>query len=393
MKKILFRALILCGLTAFGQEELEKKVGSHAVNANQDYTFKTVVDLEATPVKDQSRTGTCWSFAGVSFVESEIIRNGGERIDLSEMYVVRMTYIEKAKKYVRMHGKINFAQGGEAPDIFYIMQKYGAVPEEVYTGLVNGAKKHNHNDLESALTAYVDAIIANKSGQLNPKWIDGFTAILDAFLGKVSESFNYNGKIYNARSFADDVVQLNPADYVALTSFTHQPFYAPFILQIPDNWIWSEAYNLPLDDMIEVLDHALENGYSVAWAADVSEKGFSYKNGLAIVPAKAWSDMDKSEIRQVFAGPHEERTITPEIRQAGYNNYTTQDDHGMHFTGMVTDQTGTNFYIVKNSWGEKTNPYRNGYVYASEAYVRYKTISLLMHKDGLQKYMKKKLDL
>lgn len=393
MKKILFSALLLCGLTAFGQEELEKKVGSNAVDANQEYAFKTVVDLEATSVKDQSRTGTCWSFAGVSFVESEIIRNGGERIDLSEMYVVRMTYIEKAKKYVRMHGKINFAQGGEAPDIFYIMQKYGAVPDEVYTGLVNGAKKHNHNDLESALKAYVDAIIANKSGRLNPNWMTGFTAILDAYLGEVPESFDYNGKTYNARSFADDVVQLNPADYVTLTSFTHHPYYAPFILQIPDNWIWSEAYNLPLDDMIEVLNHALENGYSVAWAADVSEKGFSYKNGLAIVPAKEWSDMDKSEIRQVFAGPHEEMTITPEIRQAGYDNYTTQDDHGMHFTGMVMDQTGGRFYIVKNSWGEKTNPYRNGYVYASEAYVRYKTISLLVHKDALQKDIKKKLDL
>lgn len=393
MKKILLSVLILSGLTAIGQEELEKKVGSNAVEASQGYAFETVVDLEATEVKDQYRTGTCWSFAGVSFVESEIIRNGGERIDLSEMYVVRMTYIEKAQKYVRMHGKINFAQGGEAPDIFYIMEKFGAMPDEAYSGLVNGTKKHNHSELESALKAYVDAIIKNKGGQINPNWMAGFTAILDAYLGEVPEEFTYNDQTYNARSFADEVIQLDPADYITITSFTHQPFYAPYVLQIPDNWIWSEAYNLPLDDMMTTLNNTLENGYTVAWATDVSEKGFSYKNGLAIVPAQDWGEMSKKEIKQVFAGPHREMEITPEIRQAGYDNYTTQDDHGMHFTGILQDQTGARYYIVKNSWGDKANPYRTGYVYASESYVRYKTISLLLHKDALEKDLRKKLSL
>jgi bleomycin hydrolase len=244
-----------------------------------------------------------------------------------------------------------------------------------------------------ALKSYLDAIIKNKNGTLSTAWESGFTAILDAYLGEVPEEFAWNGKNYTPRSFADEVVGLVPAEYVTLTSFTHHPFYTPFILEIPDNWMWSEAYNLPLNEFMEELDHALENGFTVGWATDVSEKGFSVRNGLAVMPAKNWRDMSAEESTQVFNGPHEELTVTQDMRQEGFDNYSTQDDHGMQITGIVKDQTGAKYYITKNSWGEIPNPYKEGYVYASKAFVQYKTISLLIHKDGLTRNTRKAMDL
>jgi bleomycin hydrolase len=244
-----------------------------------------------------------------------------------------------------------------------------------------------------ALKSYLDAIIKNKNGKLSTAWESGFTAILDAYLGEVPEEFAWNGKNYTPRSFADEVVGLVPAEYVTLTSFTHHPFYTPFILEIPDNWMWSEAYNLPLNEFMEELDHALENGFTVGWATDVSEKGFSVRNGLAVMPAKNWRDMSDEESTQVFNGPHEELTVTQDMRQEGFDNYSTQDDHGMQITGIVKDQTGAKYYITKNSWGEIPNPYKEGYVYASKAFVQYKTISLLIHKDGLTRNTRKAMDL
>jgi bleomycin hydrolase len=394
MKKIwILIGMLGIGLSAFAQDDLVQKSSGNAVETTEKYTFTTVVDLDATPVKNQASSGTCWSYAAIGFVESEMIRMGKDPIDLSEMYVVRMAYIEKARKYVRVHGKLNFAQGGEAPDIFYVLEKYGAMPQEAYAGLNYGTDVNRHGELEMALKSYLDAIIKNKNGTLSTAWESGFTAILDAYLGEVPEEFAWNGKNYTPRSFADEVVGLVPAEYVTLTSFTHHPFYTPFILEIPDNWMWSEAYNLPLNEFMEELDHALENGFTVGWATDVSEKGFSVRNGLAVMPAKNWRDMSAEESTQVFNGPHEELTVTQDMRQEGFDNYSTQDDHGMQITGIVKDQTGAKYYITKNSWGEIPNPYKEGYVYASEAFVQYKTISLLIHKDGLTRNTRKAMDL
>jgi bleomycin hydrolase len=394
MKKIwILIGMLGIGLSAFAQDDLVQKSSGNAVETTEKYTFTTVVDLDATPVKNQASSGTCWSYAAIGFVESEMIRMGKDPIDLSEMYVVRMAYIEKARKYVRVHGKLNFAQGGEAPDVFYVLEKYGAMPQEAYAGLNYGTDVNRHGELEMALKSYLDAIIKNKNGTLSTAWESGFTAILDAYLGEVPEEFAWNGKNYTPRSFADEVVGLVPAEYVTLTSFTHHPFYTPFILEIPDNWMWSEAYNLPLNEFMEELDHALENGFTVGWATDVSEKGFSVRNGLAVMPAKNWRDMSDEESTQVFNGPHEELTVTQDMRQEGFDNYSTQDDHGMQITGIVKDQTGAKYYITKNSWGEIPNPYKEGYVYASEAFVQYKTISLLIHKDGLTRNTRKAMDL
>jgi bleomycin hydrolase len=392
MKKVWIVILGAClSLSVVAQDDLVNKSSSNAVETTDKYTFTTVVDLDATSVKNQASSGTCWSYAAVGFVESEMMRMGKDPIDISEMYVVRMAYLVKARKYVRVHGKLNFAQGGEAPDIFYVLKNYGAMPQEAYSGLNYGTDVNKHGELETALKAYLDAIIQNKNGQLSTAWESGFTAILDAYLGAVPEEFDWNGKKYTPRSFADDVIGLNPDDYVTLTSFTHHPFYEPFILELPDNWMWSEAYNLPIDEFMGELDNALNNGYSVAWATDVSEKGFSVRNGLAVMPAKDWREMSAEEQKQVFNGPHEELEVTQEMRQVGFDNYSTQDDHGMQITGIVTDQTGARYYITKNSWGDISNPYKEGYVYASEAFVKYKTISFLVHKDALTKATKKKL--
>lgn len=392
MKKFLISALVAVAFTANAQVELENKSDANKVETStHNFGFTTVVDLEATPVKNQAKSSTCWSFAGISYIESEIIRQGGQPIDLSEMYVVRMVYLDKARKYIRMHGKTNFSPGGEAHDILYVLKQYGAMPQQAYSGLVNGATKYNHNDLDKVLREFIDVQIESKT--VNPNWEKAFNSLMDLYLGELPESFTYEGKTYTPRTFADEVVKINPDDYVNLTSFTHHPFYSSFILEIPDNWIWASFYNVPLIDLMATLDNALNKGYTVGWATDISEKGFSRSNGLAIMPAKPIEDMTMEEKMAAFSGPHEEKIITQESRQEGFENYETQDDHGMHFTGILQDKNGAKYYVVKNSWGEKESPFKTGYVFASESYVASKTISILVHKDALPKQVQKELDL
>ena len=370
------------------------------------YEFKTIKRLDATSVKNQYRSGTCWSFSGISLLESEMLRKGKEAVDLSEMWIVRHAYSDKAKKYVRFHGNLNFAGGGAFHDVTNMIEKYGIVPEEVYSGLEYGTEKHVHGELDAVLKGYVDKVLENKNNKITPVWHKGFDNILDVYLGEKPKSFTYQGEEYTPESFADEFVDLNMNDYIELSSYTHHPFYSKFILEVPDNWAYDKVYNLPIDEFMSVIDNAIMNGYSVAWAADVSEKGFSWKNGVAIVPGKdienlegmerdKWADLTEEERQKrmySFEKPVPEKEITQEMRQKAFNNWQTTDDHGMHITGIAEDQNGTKYYIVKNSWSDDDHIY-DGYFYASESFVRYKTMDIMIHKDALPEDIEEKLEL
>jgi bleomycin hydrolase len=367
------------------------------------YEFQTIYDYSATSVKDQFRTSTCWSFSSISFFESEMIRMGKIPVDISEMFVVRHCYSDKAKKYVRLQGALNFAPGGAFYDLLYVMNNYGLVPEEAYKGLNYGEEAHVHSELDNVLKGYVTEVVKNPNRKLSTAWHNGFNGILDAYLGKLPETFTYNGKTYTPQSFSKEVVGLNADDYVSITSFTHQPNYKQFVIEVPDNWLWELSYNVPFNEFREIFHNALKNGYTIAWGADVSEKGFSHKNGVAIVPETEVKDMNDTErSRWEKMTPEErqkklfsfeeivkEKVITPEMRQIAFDNYQTTDDHGMHITGMVKDQNGNIYYKVKNSWN--TDNKYDGYFYASEAFVMYKTLNIMIHKDALSNDLKKKL--
>jgi len=381
--------------TAFAQDEEPQ---------NEGYNFTVVKEVKTTDVRNQSRSSTCWSFSGLAMIETELLRIGKPAINLSEMYIVRHTHSEKAEKYVRLHGNINFGGGGAFYDVIETIKKYGIVPEEVYPGLNYGEDIHVHSELDAIATAYVEAVVKNPNRKLSAAWKVGYEAVLDAYLGKRPEKFTWEGKEYTPKSFAQSL-GLNFDDYVYVTSFTHHPFYSNFIIEIPDNWAWGSVYNLPLDEFAQIFDYAIDNGYSVAWASDISEKGFSYQNGVAVVPEVNLAEMTDSEklkwtelsprekdaMLYKFNGPGLEKKITQEMRQEAFDNYQTTDDHGMLIVGIAKDQKGNKYYKVKNSWG--TSDKYNGYFYASEAFVLYKTMSIMVHKDAIPKEIAKKLKL
>lgn len=354
------------------------------------YHFTVVKNLETTPIQDQGQTGTCWSFSTLSFFESELIRQGKKGYNLSEMFVARKCYEDKGELYVRMHGTTPFAQGGAFHDVIHVLRKYGMLPEEVYKGLNYGENKHNHTEVEKVLHNYVKAVVESGSrGKISTVWKEGFLSILDTYFGKVPQQFTYKGKTYTPQTYAQEL-GLNPDDYIEITSFSHHPFYTQFMLEVPDNWLFSKVYNVPLEDLSTLMDYAIENGYTVAWASDVSEKGFSFKNGVAIVPEKDWSEYTKEEIEKMFNEPVKQRKITQEMRQLAFDNYETQDDHGMHIVGIFKDQLGQKYYLVKNSWGDKSNEC-DGFFYASEAYFLYKTTCIMLHKKAVPPAIAKKL--
>ncbi len=391
-------ALSLLSVGIVVAEDDEKK--------EEGYKFTDVKVLKDTPVKDQNRSGTCWSFSGLGFLEAEMLRLGKPEIDLSEMFIVWHTYDEKAVKHVRLHGNLNFAAGGAFHDVINMIRNYGIVPEEIYHGLHYGEEKHVHGEMDRVLKEQVDAVILNRNKKLSTAWRDAIRGTLNSYLGEIPETFEFEGKEYTPKSFADEYVGLDMDDYVQISSYTHHPFYKQFIIEVPDNWMWGQVYNVPLDELEEVIDFSLENEFSVAWAADVSEKGFNTsKKGVAVIPElnkdemsdaeiAKWEDMSEKEKEAdlyKLEKPGKEKEITQEMRQLAFDNYQTTDDHGMLIVGTAKDQEGTFYYRVKNSWGEY-NDFK-GYFYASKPYIRYKTMSIMVHKDGIPKHIRKKLNL
>lgn len=399
MKKSL--TIIAAALTALPVMAAQK-----AEPENPDSTgfkFTDVKVIKTTPVKDQNKSGTCWCFSTNSFLEDEIIRQTGKETHLSEMFVVRKCYEDKADKYIRMGGKINFAQGGSGVDPLYVWRNYGMMPEEAYKGLEYGDEKHSHYELFDAMEGYMNGVLRNASKKLTTGWKAGLRGILDGYMGKVPESFTYQGKTYTPKSYAASL-GINPDDYVSVTSWSHHPFYTQFPVEVADNWLWASSYNVPLDELQQILDNAVENGFPIAWAADVSEPGFKWTKGYALLPkAKSEKDMTDTELSRwvklsdkdreaekfEITGPCEEQEVTQESRQKDFDIQATTDDHGMEIVGYAVDQNGTRYYKVKNSWD--TNQIYDGYFYLSKPYFQAKTISMIVHKDAIPNAIAKKL--
>jgi len=376
-------AIALSFSTAIAQTKTNKE--------GSQYVFTIEKQIGTTDVKNQGSTGTCWSFSSLSFLESEIERNGKGPVNLSEMYIARKAYEMKADKYIRMMGKTNFSEGGAFHDVMNVIRQYGLMSDASYTGLVYGQKRYNHGEMEKIMTDLLNTSLQMKEGHLNPAWKKALNGVLDAYLGEVPMNVSVNGKTMSTKDYATSL-GINADDYIELSSFTHHPFYKPFVLEVPDNWAWNMVYNLPLNELEQTVEYALANNYSIAWAADVSEKGFSFKNGLAIVPDKDWDDIKKEERDEMMIKPTAQMKITPEIRQQGFDNLTTQDDHGMHIVGTAKDQLGSRYYIVKNSWGDDSNEC-GGYFYCSASYLLYKTTCIMVHKNGIPAAISKKLGL
>ncbi len=402
MKHIKKWAILLIAL-AIAMPQLAVAKKKEKKEKKEGYVFTMVKDLPTTSIKNQYRSGTCWSFSGLGFFEMELLRAGKPETDLSEMFIVRNAYSEKAKRTVRWHGNLNFGGGGAFHDVAWVLKHKGIVPESVYTGLEYGEEKHVHGELDAVLDAYQEAVIKNKNRRLSTAWHKGFDGVLDAYLGELPTSFTYEGVEYTPQSYAASL-GINPDDYIEIGSYMHHPYYEKFILEVPDNWMLDEIYNVPLDVMMEIIDEALMNGYAIGWGADISEKGFSWRNGVAIVPDEdkpdiagmekdKWETMNKKEKAKLlysFDKPVAEKTITPEMRQKQFDNYKTTDDHGMIITGIAKDQNGNRFYKVKNSWSEEGSPYK-GFFFASKPFVEFKTIDFMVNKNALPQHIKDKL--
>ncbi len=368
------------------------------------YEFKVVKQLPITSVKNQASSGTCWCFSTISFLESELIRKGVKDpdLDLSEMFVVSKAYQDKAEKYIRLDGALNYGQGSDFGDVLDVINAYGIVPNTVMDGLNYGETRHMHSELAGALTGYLQAIVKVPNRHLSTAWKDGLRGILDAYLGACPETFQYKGKTYTPQQYRDELGLNHLDEYVSLTSFTHHPFYTQFAIEVPDNWRWTPSYNLPIDELMDVMYYAIDNGYTVAWGSDVSENGFD-RQGIGVMPDVAaveevgsdqarWVGVSAEDKAKELAAMREnapEMKITQEMRQKAFDNKETTDDHGMHIFGTAVDQRGTKYFMVKNSWGV-TGKY-DGIWYCSDSFVRYKTLNILVHKDAIPKAIKAKL--
>jgi bleomycin hydrolase len=373
---VLFLGLVWFSVELEAQENRKNK-------SDGGFKFSEIVDLEATSVKNQYKSGTCWSFSGLSFFESEMIRMGQKPTDLSEMWIVRKAYEMKAERYVRMHGKAQFGPGGQFHDIIDVVKRYGIVAESDYNGQPVHYGKPVHAEMDKMALAMLNVVVSNPNKGLSPYWKNAYLGMLDAYLGVLPENVDPKGY---AKS-----TQLEWDNYVELTSFSHIPFYKKSVLLIPDNWTYGMYYNLPISELFDVAIKAIDAGYTLGWDADVSERIFSFKNGVAIYPDVEYREMPKARRDTLFNGPSNEKILSQEERQVLFENYRTTDDHLMHITGYCKDQNGTTYLIVKNSWGTERNDC-GGYIYVSEAYFKAKTIALMIHKAGISKEVSKKIE-
>ncbi|MEI2275577.1 aminopeptidase [Sphingobacterium sp. ML3W] len=352
-----------------------------------EYVFTDVINLGCTPVKQQGASNTCWSYTGNSFLESEMIRMGKEPVEISQVFTARQAYLDKAHNYVRLHGGLTMGEGGQLHDVLNVFRKYGAMPRSAYAGLPGNHTYNDFREMTPLLNAMLKVLV--KGRPLTPNWEKAYSATLDAHLGVVPEKFDYKGKVYTARTFADQVIGIDPDDYIGFASVTDQPYYKPFVLLVPDNWSFDSSYNVPMQDLTSIIDRALQQGYTVAWTTDVSEKGFSWQYGIAYVPEKPFDKMSNDEKKTMFVKPSTEKKITAEERQQAFDNWATTDDHAMHIVGLAKDQHGKEYYVVKNSWG-KANDFK-GYMYVTKEFVNYKTITLMLHKGALDPSLRARL--
>lgn len=364
--------------------------GLISATAQEGYQFEEIKRLPATSVKNQGETGTCWTFSTISMLESELMRKGKGDYNLSEMFIVRQSYLDRAKLFVRFHGNLNFGPGAQAWDVMNVLDEYGIVPQNVFPGLKAEKEYHSHSEMDRVLKGYMESVIQNENEKLTTIWDEGFRGILSAYLGNYPQNFNVDGETYTPASFLDEL-DIEPNNYIPMTSFKNHSYFSAYVFESPDNWSMESVYNVPLETFVDVIDAAIMDDYTVAWAADVTDPGFKHSKGIAIVPEKDWDEMGEREEENVFKNPVKQREITEEKRLKAFNNQTTTDDHLMHIVGKAKDNNGTDYYIVKNSWG-KENPY-NGYLYVSEAYVKYKTTSIMLNKKALSLDLRKKLAL
>ena len=400
MKKYALISAVALASTVFSTNAQE------VVNSDSTgFKFTDVKVAKSTPVTNQNKSGTCWCFSANTFLENEIIKATGKEVNLSEMFVVYKCYHDKAVRYIRTNGQIHFEQGGSHLDVPYIWERYGMMPEEAYKGLEYGEAKHDHYEMTDGLKAYIDALKNRKKAKYSTAWLKGLDGILDAYLGEIPATFTVDGKEYTSKSYAESLgIDMN--DYVAITSFTHHPFYTTFALEVADNWIWGQYHNVKMEEMKAIVDNAIKKGHTVAWAADVSEKGWQWKNGVALMPAEktadtlegtelarwtALSDKDREKERYNFHGYVPEIKVTQEMRQEWFDNYQTTDDHGMVIVGSAVDQDGNRYYKVQNSWD--TNQIYKGFIYVSEAYFLAKPLNITVNKNVIPEKIRKNLAL
>ena len=378
-------------------------LGGFAQKDTTGFVFTTVKENKITSVKNQNRSSTCWAYSALGFLEAELLRlNKGDH-DFSEMFVVYNTLLDRAVNYVRLHGDASFSPGGSFYDVLYCWRHYGIVPDNAMpAGVMYGDTLANHSDLDAAAKAYVDVIAKSSASKISPLWRRPLEAIYETYLGKLPQEFTYKGKKYTPRSFADSF-GLNMNDYVSLTSYSHHPFYEAFAIEIQDNWRGGMSYNLPIDELMQVMRNAVNTGYTIAWGSDVSEEGFT-RNGIAVMPdvkkgaeltgsdMAHWLGLSKADRRaELTSRPLPEMTVTQQMRQDAYDNWETTDDHGMLIYGLAKDQNGKQYFMVKNSWGQ-AGKYK-GFWYASEAFVAYKTMNIVVHKNAIPKEILKKLNI
>jgi bleomycin hydrolase len=391
VKKLFIASAFLLSMSTISAQD--GLVNSLKINASEkskeSFKFKDIINLANTSIKNQGSSGTCWSYSTNSYLESEMVRIGKQPVELSQIFSARNVYVEKGRNYVRMHGAVALGEGGALHDVINMYKKYGTVPQEIYSGLNYGTSKNKLAEMSALTEGLLAAAVKNPNGELTPNWEKAYAAVIDSYLGEVPKNFNYKGKSYSPQTFAKEVVGINPDEYIEISSFTDVPYYTKNMMMVPDNWSFDQVYNVKINEMTDIIDHALKNGFTVAWASDVSEKSFSWKNGVAYVPTKKFEEMSAEEKENMFNGPKAELEITPELRQKAFDNYQTTDDHAMHIVGLAKDQTGKEYYVVKNSWGE-TNDYK-GYLYVSKNFVKYKTTAFMVNKAGIPAEITKKL--